>query len=200
MTSQAFESAGVNFTAQPSSLKMSITLNGWNFSSSNNHLVALFSLGSTPPPPITSMITSSSSDTETVTLLSSETLTTIRLLKYATVDGIDDVSVGITPSNDNALGTAQLSLQFPHFGSTLLYDPDFSVLVSPNEGGGDGQPNLLGLIALVAVPVTIVVAICTVLVVVAAAFLMRRQRRRRINARHNIHFDGSESVNEGDGL
>lgn len=81
--------------------------------------------------------------------------------------------------------TSELVLSFGHFNSTLVYDPDFGVLLEGKEnGGGDG--NGVGsddnTALIVSVSVLVPVAVLVVVAVVVGALVLTRQARARFTA------------------
>jgi len=79
-----------------------------------------------------------------------------------------------------------VALEFPVFSSSqhLLYDPDFSLLISQSGGSSDDFVNTPGGIAtVVIVPTVFVLAVLACLLVLLVLFLMRRRLRDRLLGR-----------------
>jgi len=127
------------------------------------------------------------SGTETTIVLITESTTIILNLVTFALVGNSSSSVAVTL---NAAQPDQLAFEFESFrnGSTLVYDPLFSVLLSGNEAG-DGSPNLLPLISLVAVPIILVLF---TLGVVGLVLGVRYWRRYRPTG--TVNFTSSDSL------
>jgi len=158
-------SAGISFSTKPSSVKLSIVLDRWNFSSLSNSLQISFAWEAIPP--ITSIEQQQSEgNISTFFLLSNGQLTTtVYLLGSAMVDGAS-VPIGIS-----FLGLSQLVLRLPSFRNSLTYDPDFSVVIGsgPSSAGvtssGGDDLRLLALISLTAIPLAFIGLYCIFLLV-----------------------------------
>ena len=180
-------SAGISFDAFPGTLKLSLTLSNWTFSSPSD--ILFISLAMTVQPPINS-ISQSSSGNITTFLLSSNILdTTINLLHLGIADNASIVPINISlnttsSSLSNGNSTIVLTLGLPSFNSSFHYDPDFSITFL---GGGDGTSlrgggsnNLLALLSLL---VLLVVPACFIfvgLMVFSYVYYIRRKRREAI--------------------
>jgi len=180
--SQTLSSAGVTFDVANSSLKLSIDIEGWNFAAPTNTLDFLISLNITPP--VTSYTSVALSPAITVyTFYSSDVLvTTLQMLSAAVVDGVNrNVTFSL---NQSAGGLFDVLVHFPHFTSSLVYDPDFGVTLGSNGGsssGDGGSSNLLPLLALLALLIPIVM-VAVVVVVVVVVWIVRRQRMKKYGA------------------
>jgi len=119
--------------------------------------------------------------TDVVLMSTSEMVTLLRLLNFAEVDG-GNVSVAFSLANGN------LALQFPCFNSSLLYDPDLSVVLNTNtSGSGSDDLQLLALLSLLIIPLALVLVAVMVVVV---GILMRR----KINQEHSINYTPKDAV------
>jgi hypothetical protein len=125
--------------------------------------------------------------------------TTVRLVDAVEIDGqlikLDGTGGGVTRPPveywfDGA--TSQLVLSFARFNSTLIYDPDFGVLVGGRENGGTSSDNT-GLIVGVAVAVPL--AVLLVVVVIVGAVVLTYYRKRRNVANHtSVNFDKDDEL------
>lgn len=118
-----------------------------------------------------------------IVLSSSRMLTLLRLLDVAQADG------QTVPVSFN-LTDGILALRFPCFNSSLLYDPDFSVVLTQNtenSGGSDGL-QLLALLALLVIPLALV--LIAVIVAAIAWFLAKR----RVNQTRSINYGGDTNT------
>jgi len=133
---QTLVSAGVQFLTQPSTVKLSIKIQGWNFTSSDFNATLTVFFNFTTTPPITSVITigTDSQGTTSYRVLSSSQVTTIALLGYAEVDdSARRVSASVQGGN-------LVVMEFPRFAQGVDYDPDLSVtLTGSTTEGGDGS-------------------------------------------------------------
>ena len=120
--------------------------------------------------------------------------TFVRILHYAVVDGGNTpITFTLTETDNTANFTIYtLTLIFPLFTTSLLYDPDFSVtlqgssLSSSGDGGSGGS--LLPLLALIALVIPIAfVLICVAILV----FLFVKSVRLQHGVGSQIAFEGT---------
>jgi sugar lactone lactonase YvrE len=188
------ESGGVQFNILPSTLKLTLKVNGWNCAATTNSLFVSFSLTTTPPLS-NFMIVEDSSSPGLVDLVLNSTgamRTTVRLLKYAVVDGANTAVNFSFDSNTN-----QLKLQFPCFQSSLTYDPDFSVIIGDGGtgggGGGIGGSGNLQLLALISLIIPVLLLL-VVGVVVGVIWLVRRRARAKTRELINYTPDNDDHL------
>ncbi|KAL6045559.1 hypothetical protein QOT17_022715 [Balamuthia mandrillaris] len=198
--------AGVDFTVAPNVAKWTLHIQDWPFKSEHNDLRFAMKLFSNPP------ILRSSADVGSnlnctpaaeedamscLALESSAITTTIQLFKQAFLD--DSYYVPITYELDRTY--TELQFTFPSFQS-LLYDPDFSVLLtgsSDGDGDEDGQDGVTDgsdgdngdgeemegkdedsqELVKILVPVSLVLTASVIVVVGVAVFVLMRMRKRR---------------------
>jgi hypothetical protein len=100
---------------------------------------------------------------------------------------VDGINTPITFSYDDG----NLVLQFPCFNHSLIYDPDFSVILggdSEEEGGGDGGVPVLAIVLpVVLVPLALLVVVI-VGVVIVGLWKKRQLRRWQIHLRGTVNF------------
>lgn len=183
--SASLNSAGILFSVSPGTLKMSLLILGWNFSSSAsvNHLCVHVNLQIQPA--VTSISETISDNNITSFILSSaDTLkTTINMLQFGVVDNSTIAPVGffLNTSSDGSLNsTITIVLDLPPFNSSFYYDPDISVTLLGGSSGGDGGGNddLRPLLALIALAIPIGFIFITLLVV-GILFLHKWRWRNR---------------------
>jgi len=174
-TEQQMQSAGVEYQIPSSSLKFTLTISGWKCSSPLHSLFVYFSLDTTPAISNTTLQSDpSNSNLVDLVLNSNEQMTTtVRLLKYGVVDGMN---TPITFSYDG-----NLILQFPCFNNLLIYDPDFSVILEVNEpgregGSGSSLPVLAIVLPVVLVPLALLLVGIIMLVALIVAKWKKKQR------------------------
>jgi len=155
---------------------LSLSIGGWNFSTSANSLVARFQFVGYPPITNISDQGIDAQGLQVFVLSSSLVTTSIRFLRVATVGTTRVVPVNI--AFDGLLG---LALQFPSFTGTLTYDPDFSITIDTDsddgggDGGGGGELALLALISLGTIPLLCVLVVVMILII---GWLITRWRSR----------------------
>ena len=191
-TKSNLNSAGISFDVTPGTLKLSLTIDGWNFSSSSNHIRVQFIVNVQPS--ITSISETTSGNITTFTILSSNVLsTTIRMLQFGVSDNSTiapvDFYINTTSSTSGDNSTIYLVLVLPYFNSSFHYDPDLSVTFL-GGGGGDGgsSTDLYPLFALIAI---IPIGLLMIAAVILAIFVVRKWLWRRL-ARHDeggVQFD-----------
>ena len=181
------ESAGIPFSTLPGTLKLSVTLSNWNFSSPSDTLHIHFSLNIQPS--VTNIGQSSSGNITTFLLISDLLNTTIDLLHLGIADNSSIVPIQFFLNSSSPLGsggnnsTLDLELVIPSFASSFHYDPDFSVtFLGENgaSGSGDGGSggNLLPLLALIALVIPVGMVVIVVAVVLVVVLLKRRKYRQ----------------------
>ena len=120
--------------------------------------------------------------------------TFVRILHYAVVDGGNTpITFTLTETDNTANFTIYtLTLNFPLFTTSLLYDPDFSVTLqgssslSSSSGDGGSGGSLLPLLALIALVIPIAfVLICVAILV----FLFVKSVRMQNGVGSQIAFD-----------
>lgn len=172
-TNQSVSSAGINFTVPSGGLKQTIRIQNWNFSAPSNTLDLHFSLNITPPATNISSTSSSPGVTQFTFIANVSALATsqMQLLNKAVVDG-KNINISFDVVLQSGGSVVDVVLHFPHFSSSLEYDPDFSIVFGGGDGttgnGGDGgSTNLLPLLALLAliIPIAMVAVVVVVLVV-----------------------------------
>jgi len=183
----SLSSAGISFNTFPGTLKLSLTLSNWNFSSPSNTLHIHLSLNIQPS--ITDISQSTSGNITTFTLLSSNILnSTINMLHLGIADNTSIIPIQFFLNSSSPLGsgnnsTLDLELVIPSFSSSFHYDPDFSVtfLGGGNDGGdGGGNSNLLALLSLLVLLVVPAFFIFVGLMVFAYVYVIRRKRRAAV--------------------
>jgi len=91
----------------------------------------------------------------------------MQLLNKAVVDG-KNINISFDVVLQSGGSVIDVMLHFPHFSSSLEFDPDFSIVLGGDgTGGGDGgSTKLLPLLALIAliIPIAMVAAVAVVLV------------------------------------
>ena len=151
---------------------MSLRIMGWQCSSTQNHLNLTFAIAVSPAVTSADIIPDpANSDLEILELHSASVMaTTIRLLKFAEVDGLP------TPVSF-WFNNSSLTIQFPCFTSSIVYDPDFSVVLLSTSSSSSGGPDLtlLALLSLLAIPI---VMILVVLAAVLLIYLIKRPKTR----------------------
>ena len=168
-TNQSVSSAGINFTVPSGGLKQTIRIQNWNFSAPSNTLDLHFSLNITPPATNISSTSSSPGVTQFTFIANVSALATsqMQLLNKAVVDG-KNINISFDVVLQSGGSVVDVVLHFPHFSSSLEYDPDFSIVLGGDgTGGGDGgSTKLLPLLALIAliIPIAMVAAVAVVLV------------------------------------
>lgn len=185
-TGQTVSSAGVTFQTEDSSLKMSLKVTEWVCKAPSNTLNVVLFLNTTPAatPPIGGPTPDTENPNIDMFVLDAGAMnTTIRLLKFAEVDG-SNVNISFVFGQDNLL-----VLTFPCPSTSIVYDPDFSVLLTGGgDGGGDGGSNgsngdgssssvnltWLALIALVVIPIALIALV--VLIVIAVVVIAHNKR------------------------
>ena len=155
--------AGVGFNVSGSTAKLTLSIIDWPFHSSATAFTLQVALITSPP--VISIIRTPGNGVTSFTLQHPPLTTTIQMLDYAVVDGVN------TPISSDIRGTATLIMRFPVFNHSLQYDPSFSVVFSGGEGssGGDNL-QLLALLSLLILPILMV------LPVVAAALVVWTRR------------------------
>jgi len=177
-------SAGISFNVNPGTLKLSLTIFGWNFSGPSNVIRIHITLAISPP--VTTLLSAVNNNITTLNFLSSNVLnTTINMLHFAVIDNTTIEEIGFSLNDTSIPGsnasTYDLQLDLPHFKTGFHYDPDFSVVLGSNGGGdgfsGDGNgTNLLPLLALI----SLVIPAFIFAVGLAAGIYFYFQKRRKI--------------------
>ena len=148
---QTLNSSGISFDTKPSDLEFEMALSGWPFAQSSNTLRLYLLLNVVPN--ITSLLQNNGTNNiTTFTLLSSnETMpTTIRMIGYGTVDGVNTPMSFSLTQNQTDSDLLALVLEIPHFSSSFQYDPDFSVILpSPQQEDSSSATDLLPLLSLI---------------------------------------------------
>ena len=73
-----------------------------------------------------------------------------------------------------------LLFTFPHFANSLIYDPDFGVVVSSTSSdGGDGTDSVLIIVLSVVIP-SVVVPILVLMAILVVIYLVTYFRRRSL--------------------
>jgi hypothetical protein len=132
------------FDIPANSLKWTLLCTGWNFSSSSNSLVANFFLSSTDQPFLGLSQAVNQNNTGVIyNLTSSETILSVQLLNRALVDD-NLVSIQHSILAFDAPSTRVIvQLKFPYFASSIIYDPDYSTLLSDSSSSGGGNSDTL---------------------------------------------------------
>jgi len=160
----------VTFTVGENSLKFTLTIDDWNWKSTSNSLVVDLSFASDPAISQTNS-TSTVNGFQILTLVvnTMSTQITATLQEFAVLDGVTQ-AIKVTVAQADS-GTQAFEFEFPYFASSLVYDPDFGVLLQNNAGNtgdGDGGSHTaliaglaggLGGLALLVVVVTILFAL-----------------------------------------
>ena len=171
-------SAGVAFVTNPSAMKFQIQLSNWNFLQPTNTLRLHLSINVVPAATTVTPNTFPGALGGTITQYSIASLnvmtTTVQMIGYGIADGVN-VPVNFTLTNPNNGSGLDLAMSFPHFSSTFLYDPDFSVTLYDNGGDGGSLLStnnellpLLALLVLIVIPGILLVG--TVAIVAAVWF------------------------------
>ena len=179
--STMLNASSVSFVANNGSVKFSVSIIGWNWTNPSNTLDLVCTLNIQPA--VTSSVTAFTSNELSGYILQSSGspyVTSVELLHFATLDGID------TPITFD-LNATTLVFHFPHFDSSLYYDPNFSVVVGGVSSGGDGgqSDHLLPLLALLALPIPVVLVMAA-LAGVATVWVFRRLRMRHLQTAVNF--------------
>jgi len=156
-----------------------MALSGWPFAQPSNTLRLHLVLNVAPN--VTSVLQNNGTNAGIVIFMllsSNETMTTtIRMIPYGTVDGVNTpVSFSLHQNQTNP-GLLALVLEIPHFNSSFQYDPDFSVILpsSQQQEASSSAVDLLPLLSLIAL---IFIPAILVTIVVSVAFLVWLRRRR----------------------
>ena len=189
---QTLNSAGIDFSLFPSSLKLEIAVANWTFNSSSDSLRINLQLNISPN---VTNITQSDNGNITTFVLSSANLTiTMNLLNRCVINGVTNSPVNLTFDTSTLL----LYMTFPPFES-LLYDPDFSVVLNGGSGAstsGSSQGTIAGdggtgtdLLPLISLAVLVVVPLAAVVGGVAAVTYcsVRHMRARAMASRASSH-------------
>jgi len=166
--SSTITSGDVTFDIGDNALKFALTINNWNWQGSSNTLELDLSFTTSEPAQSSSSSAQTVNGFQILTVIvdTAHTQVTANLQEFAVVDS---VTTAIQVTADSSSQAFQF--QFPHFASSLVYDPDFGVLLQNNgNGGGDGgggsnTPLIAGLagglggLALLVVIVTILLAV-----------------------------------------
>jgi len=183
---QTLNNTGITFSTAFSSVEMSISITGWNFTSPTNTLDVVFTLIGLPIINNIFYLGTDNQGLQAFQLQSSALASTIRFLPSGIADG-SIVPVGITFT-----GTSGLTLHFPHFSTSMMYDPNFSVTFL-NQGGDGADLKLLALLSLLIIPVAFI------LIAMAAGMgLCLWRRRRAINTQNSINYSGNEEIHSDD--
>ena len=157
-------------------------------------------------PNVTSLLQNNSTNNNitTFTLLSSNgtMTTTIRMIGFGTVDGVDTPISFSLAQNQTDPGLLALVLEIPHFNSSFQYDPDFSVIL-PNQQQQQQETssatNLLPLLSLIALLVFPVILVTIVVVVALFVWLRRRHllwaTRKGMTGNVTLKVDRNEEYN-----
>jgi len=191
---QSLHSAGINFTVQPSSIKLEIQLNHWNFTQPSNTLRLHLQL-STQPAVTSIQSTLTIANITTFAMNSGNTvLTTINLLNNCVVDNSSFLPVTFAITNGTG-SIVDLVLNLPHFESTLVYDPDFSVVLggsgASGDGGGSDNLNLLALLSILVIPLVMFGFAAAAFIV----YVLVRRRRQESDA-GNVNFGPHDEEEE----
>jgi len=194
-------SAGISFPVARQALKLELFLTGaWASELAGNPAdggFLRFSFQVEVKPPVMSMQTQITPELSIFILQQSGSeQTTVRLLNYAVVDGINTpIHFNFTLIETTTTSSSyDLDLLFPPFTQGLLYDPDFSVTFGESAsagdgGGGDSPPDLLPLLSLISlvIPIAVVIAVVVTVVLVVIA---RRQYRAQFTYPNEtkVHF------------
>jgi len=201
---QTLNSSRVSFDTKPSDLKFEMALSGWPFAQPSNTLRLHLVLNVTPN--VTSLLQNNSTNNNitTFTLLSSNgtMTTTIRMIGFGTVDGVDTPISFSLAQNQTDPGLLALVLEIPHFNSSFQYDPDFSVIL-PNQQQQQQETssatNLLPLLSLIALLVFPVILVTIVVVVALFVWLRRRHllwaTRKGMTGNVTLKVDRNEEYN-----
>jgi len=113
---------------------------------------------------------------------------TVSLINFAIVNGTTQVPITSSFLTDNSV----LLLNFPYFSSTMEYDPNFGVLVTPQDNSGGGPDTVLVIVLSVVIP-SVVVPILVLLAVLVTVYVVYYFRRRTmVHARDSINTDSFE--------
>ena len=191
---QSLNSAGIDFSLFPSSLKLEIAVANWTFNSSADSLRINLQLNISPN---VTNITQSNNGNITTFILSSTNLTiAMNLLNRCVINGVTNAPVNLTFDTSTLL----LSMTFPPFES-MLYDPDFSVVLNGGSGStsGSSQGTISGdggtgtsLLPLISLAVLGVIPLAAVVGVVAAVTYCSV---RNVRARAMAKRASSQGVN-----
>ena len=185
---QTLNSSGIKFTTRGSSLKLSVVIGRWNFSSASHSLALSLSLDAIPPFTSISFDEANSSNPNVTTFVLESAgglQVVIDLLRAAEADGVV-APVAFSFSANLSI----LVMRFPSFSRSLSYDPDFSVAIvgtattttTTGDGGGSADLSLEALASLVVIPLFLVTLAC---VIGGALWLYRR---RKINRQHSVNY------------
>ena len=179
-TATTLNSAGVTFVTNSSTMKFEIQLGSWNFVQPTNTLRLHMTVDVLPAITSDSMV--QLGQITQFTLHSSNVLTTtINVIGYGVADGNN---TAVAATLDASSNPADLVMDFPHFTSTFIYDPDFSVTVQGSTADGDGSTNLLPLLALIAL-VFVPGVLLLITVIIIAVVLFRKWRQNYSNPSDN---------------
>lgn len=178
---QTLNSAGIDFSLFPSALKLEIEVQNWSFLFPNDSLCINLQLNLSPN--ITAFHSSNNGNITTFVLTCGNAMIVMmNMLNLCELNNVTTAPVDFTLDPSTLL----LSMTFPPFQS-LLYDPDFSVLLtgsggssSTSQGDGGGGSNLLPLVALAALAVVPVVALAAGAAILAYLVIRRYQQTRAL--------------------
>jgi len=167
------------YESRANSLKGFIELHRWPFANAGNTLQLVMSFEYSDANIVTTLL-KNSSGLQSFQLQANGFTIFCDILRIAEVDGVFQP---IDAQWEN--GTKFIRFYFPYFSSSLIYDPNFSVLLGDDNqessGSGGGGPNVG-----VAVGVTFGVAIAVIIVVVIIILLLQNKnniekgRKRKI--------------------
>jgi len=186
--------AGVSFNVQPSTVKLSLSLLGWKFQQRSANLTVHLFIDVIPT--VTSFARQDTTELTTFTLQSGDvSTTTLTLLRFGIADNTTiapvDFSLNLLNTTSDS-SNYELVLSLPHFQTSFVYDPDFSVtLVGSGGDGGSGGGSLLPLIALSALAIPI---LCVVAGIILFTFLYIRKHKMTTNIANALQKNTSNDV------
>jgi hypothetical protein len=179
---------GVNFTLTPAMAKLTVAIAGWPWNATADPNTKMELRVNVGPEWTTS---SSAADTPQANMTThtlagqddGQVTTTVRALSVVELDG---EVVPISQFVDDA--ARQLVFVVPRpFASTLVYDPDFSVVLDVTKGGGDDDNLALIIGVSVAIPVAVVIVLAVIVGAVVVAYM-----RRNAAALGGVNFEVEE--------
>lgn len=170
-TQQVQNSTGISFILAPSTTKMSIAISGWPFLNPSNSLAIRFLLTTYPPIAAINYQGIDGQGLQIYSIASPPSITsTIRFLSSAVADGTTNVAVGVSFQ-----GLSGMTLTFPHFGSSIEYDPDLAVTLNTEEDSSNNWYPYLASIAAV-----IPLACCLLAVAMLVYLVVKRQQNKSL--------------------
>jgi hypothetical protein len=193
---QTVSQAGVFRNVSAGTLKLSFSVLGWNFTAADSTLRVRTSLSFAPGVESFSVSEDRSGFAVRTLPVPGQPLALVARVAMAGFGLVDDSVVVPVPFDVSlANGSLSVAVDVPRFRSSFRYDPDFAVTLEPaQDGDSASQPDLLPLLALIAV-VMLPAFILLAAAVVATTVVVHRRRRL---ARTRSGMDASVQVTPAD--